>query len=477
MVILAGGFAFSATAQTVIFGGPTWDPISDTGYLTGFAHRSAGNGVAAGSADRYDDGFYQRTCAVRWDISGSPLVELGNLGGLYSIAMSANAAGTAVGYSERYDAAGNFLGSRPVRWNASGTAAIEMANLGTSSSGFAAGAAWCINNSGMAAGAIRKFELGVDKGGRAVRWNASGTVATELGNLGLSSDGLTDNYASDISAVGTAVGIALKYDAGIYKGERAVRWDASSTAATELGNLGTNRNGETTTHVNAINTRGTSVGWAWKHDAAGDYTGANVAVRWDASGTAATELGNLDIDSSPTHYTTAYAYDINDSGAAVGMAVKYDNAGINEGSRPVRWDPSSTAAIELGLLGTDLYGLQEGHAGAINAAGIAVGDVSYIRPDGASDQRAVAWGPDGAVIDLNTLIDPSSGWLKLITTDAISDTNWVTGVGAFQANGDYYYRPFLLNISSAVPEPAGMFLVVLATPALVRRRKRVAAHR
>ena len=78
--------------------------------------------------------------------------------------------------------------------------------------------------------------------------------------------------------------------AGTYLGTAAVRWDASGTAATELGNLGTDTSGYTERQAYAINTAGTAVGYANKYSPDGTFLGHR-AVRWDASGTAA-ELGN-----------------------------------------------------------------------------------------------------------------------------------------------------------------------------------------
>jgi hypothetical protein len=52
---------------------------------------------------------------------------------------------------------------------------------------------------------------------------------------------------------GTAVGDTTKYTGGTSLGYRAVRWDASGTAATELGNLGTEGTGYTESTTQAIN--------------------------------------------------------------------------------------------------------------------------------------------------------------------------------------------------------------------------------
>lgn len=103
-----------------------------------------------------------------------------------------------------------------------------------------------VNNSGAAAAFADKYVGGNNMGNRPVRWDASGTAAVELGNLGTDSSGVTKAYARGINAAGTAVGMSYKYEGGNLKGQRAVRWDAASaaaTAATELGGLGTRSDG------------------------------------------------------------------------------------------------------------------------------------------------------------------------------------------------------------------------------------------
>ena len=181
-------------------------------------------------------------------------------GGVYVMPGSGvNNSGTVVGYSEMYQ---NFndMGLRAVRWDASGKAATELGNLGTDSSGTTNGGAYAVNDAGTAVGYSYKYVGGRDMGTRAVRWDASGTAATELGNLGTDSNGITYAYAYAVNNTGTAVGYSYKYIGSNDMGSRAVRWDASGTAATELGNLGTDSSGFTLAAAYAVNAAGTSRG-------------------------------------------------------------------------------------------------------------------------------------------------------------------------------------------------------------------------
>ncbi len=366
-----------------------------------------------------------------------------------SYANAINDAGTVVGNVDLYDGSLQTIGYRAVRWDASGTAATELGNLGTDADGFTYSDVYAINSSGTAVGIANKYDgSGNYLGGRAVRWETSDTVPTEFGNLGTDMDGMTESVPLAINDAGTVVGDVEKFGgSGESLGIRAVRWDASGTVATELGNLGTDIDGYGESIAYAINNAGTAAGWADRYDGEGTYQGYR-AVRWGASGTGVTELGNLgtDIDGAAISYTDA----MNDTGTIVGYAEKYDGAGVYLGGRAVRWDASGTTVTELGNLGTDPDGLTNSEAYAINWAGIAVGYAEDYDGSGALlGERAVYWGLDGVAVDLNTLIDPLSGW-TLESADAVSDTGWIAGSGAFDLDGpggqEAYERLFLMQV-------------------------------
>jgi hypothetical protein len=153
-----------------------------------------------------------------------------------------------------------------------------------------------VNNSGTAVGYATKYVGGSSMGFRAVRWNAPGTAATELGNLGTSGDGSTDALARAVNDAGTAVGYCYKYVGGRWMGSRAVRWDASGTAATELGNLGTDSSGRTLTQAYAVNTVGTAVGSSEKY--IGNTSMGAHAVIW-LPDTSAVDLNDLGVAPVP----------------------------------------------------------------------------------------------------------------------------------------------------------------------------------
>jgi hypothetical protein len=171
-------------------------------------------------------------------------------------------------------------------------------------------------------------------------------VATELGNLGTDSNSSTFATAYAVNDAGTAVGYAYKFTGNTFQGARAVRWDSSGTVATELGNLGTDVNGVAAAVAYAVNTSGTAVGYSAKYFST-NYKGHR-AVRWDSTGTAATELANLGTDpnaSGISGFTNTEAYAVNDAGTAVGYSYKYfDFGGGNfvPFPRAVIWLPDSS---------------------------------------------------------------------------------------------------------------------------------------
>jgi hypothetical protein len=459
-----------------LYGGPTYDQTTGDGMQLPVIHTLPGSavcdaGTAIGFAQKYVPGGSDKgERAVRWDASGAPATVLDDLGTTtygwtHAWAYAINNGGTTVGAARKYDTAGVFKGERAVRWAASGTAATELGNLGTDASGNSGARAYAVNDVGTAAGYAWKYDAGTNLGSRAVRWDASGTVATELGVLGTDASGSTCADARDINASGTAVGWADKYDGGVDKGERAVRWAAPGTAATELGVLGTSAAGYTRAEAFAVNDAGTTVGYALKYD--GDDAKGERAVRWDAPGTAATELGVLGTTSAGK--TQARAFAVNAAGTAVGQVLKWEG-GDDVGKRAVRWDASGTAATELGHLGTDSMGYTYTIAYDISDTGIAVG---YARVDGMPGfEHAVVWGLDGAAVDLNDLIDPSSGWTLTVAVAISDDGQWVAGLGYYDPDGAGPLEDYKRLWLAQVPEPATSLLAAsgLAVLTLLRRR-------
>lgn len=460
LVACVSGWA-SASAQVAIYPGPSYTPPALNGARTPtlpFAPgRTAGDGVGIGFAEKLTNGTMFGYRAYRWDTTGAQELGLAGstTGSAISYAFGINSAGVVVGTSDAF-VNGSPAGSRAVRWDPGSVVPTALGPVSVGPNGTSFATAYAINDAGTIVGGGETYVSGVARGYRAARWDAGSTVATVLGNLGTTANGTTQAFATAVNAGNTAIGYGAKYVEGAERGFRAIRWDAGTVAAIELGDLGVGVGnfGQTNfsnSRAYAINTQGTIVGFANKYTVSGGTIGTR-AVRWDGGSTVATELGNLGTLASGS--TTSEAYDINDSGTAVGFAQKYVG-GSSRGFRAVRWDAGSTVATELGILGTFGGGLSTSYAYAINEGGIAVGYVKKYTATGTLvGDRAVYWGPDGEAVDLNTLLSPTdaANWTLNLARD-ISDTGWITGLGLFDPDGAgplaSYNRMFLMQIATS----------------------------
>ena len=304
---------------------------SSSGDTSIGASAVSGNGTIVGTAQRwFSNGESAGNIPIRWTPGATLGTELGHIsvddyGRYSSYAISVNNAGTVVGSAVKYNSSGQTLGTRAVRWDAGYTAATELGSLGTSLN-VASGITYtqsqsnAVNSAGTAVGVANRYGEKLAVGTRAVRWDANGTVATELGILGTASDGTTYANAYAINDAGTAVGLVNKYVGGTAVGSRAVRWSASGTGATELGNLGTSANGTTSSTAYAINGGNYAVGYCSKYD------GANLvgdrAVVWGTDGIAV-DLNKILPSAFASQWTLTYAYGIRDQNWISGLAA-YD---------------------------------------------------------------------------------------------------------------------------------------------------------
>jgi hypothetical protein len=466
-------FGSAHAAYLPVQGAPLTDSIGRPYTSTAISSRSvdiAGIGVVW--AEKFDGENYLERRAIRWS-NATDAVELGHLGtdnrGVTRSNISAINSGVAVGFSEKY-VAYVWVGQRAVRWDPGSMDAIELGHIGTDPSGSTFVQASAINKIGTIVGMGYKYAPGsyTDLGTRAIRWDAGGIIATELGNLGTANSGGTGASAAAINSGGTAVGYGYKHVAGTYLGTRAVRWDAGGTAATELDTLGTNSAGEGTAFALDINDSGVVVGTSTKY--VSNSIRGRRAVRWEPGAVAVTELGILGVNAIGANDSNAVA--INDAGTAVGYSSKYVD-GAAKGQRAVRWDLSTTNATELGNIGTNSAGVTWSVANFINAGGIAVGSANKYSGGELLGDRAVLWDRAGVAFDLNSSIDPASGW-TLTAAYSISDSNFITGLGDFDPDGvgpvTSVQRAFILDVNSVIPEPTLGGGVTVSFLLLSRRR-------
>ena len=143
LVFVESADAFGDFVQ--VFGGPEYEPSTETGYLSQFSPH---------------------------------FLPVGN---------RVNNDGTAVGWENKFDA-GTNLGERGVLWSGTGGVVRELNGLGTGNNDVTESRAYALNENAIAVGFARKYLSGTSLGRRAVRWSSDGN-AIELANLGTDNDG------------------------------------------------------------------------------------------------------------------------------------------------------------------------------------------------------------------------------------------------------------------------------------------------
>jgi probable HAF family extracellular repeat protein len=205
--------------------------------------------------------------------------------------------------------------------------------------------------------------------------------------------------------------------------------------------------------ANAINNTGLVAGQA--RNATDTATEATL-WRLGPGGATATTIG------SPRVGAFSEFFGLNDLGHAVG---RYTDAAGR--TRAFLFD--GIASTDLGLLSSSPTFV---HARALdlNESGDIVGHVAQFDNAPGFGGAAVLW-RGGMIFDLNTLIDPGTGW-RLLSAEGINDAGQIVGYGTL--NGQT--RAFVMT---AVPEPSTLVLASLGAVGLMaaarRSRRRGAA--
>ncbi|MBK8271090.1 MAG: DUF3466 family protein [Planctomycetes bacterium] len=295
------------------------------------------------------------------------VTDLGDLSGPICAAVNISNSGQVVGLSTL--STGNY---HAAFWDG---APIDIGTIGvdTQSSAFA------VNNSGQVVGVSYNYG---DLSPRALMWQ-NGTL-TSLGTFS----------PHDINDSGVVAGHITVFNASSIWADHPCIWTATGLA--ELPTLGGYYG-----QAMAINSGGRVAGQAFLVD--------NKTVRaclW-VNGTSH-DLGSL----AGTATAKSGATDLNDGGQVVGWS---ESAGGAPHATLFQVDSngSVTSRVDLGVLAGN-----DSHAYGVNNMGEVVG---------ASDARAFLW-QGGAMIDLNTTISESSGWV-LSKASAINDSGVIVGEG------------------------------------------------
>lgn len=166
------------------------------------------------------------------------------------------------------------------------------------------------------------------------------------------------------------------------------------------------------------------------------------AFRWDGSGAAVSEFGQIPGGSGPHSHVQVTA--INDAGTAIGNAGKFNAQGANFAWQPVYWSAGSNVPNELGTLGKSAMGMSGGNAIAINSAGTIVGSAEKYDESGTYlGYRAVKWDASGNLSELTT-----EGLGLFHTLGAVAINDFGAAAGAYANETPY-------NAFAAVWSPSG----------------------
>jgi probable HAF family extracellular repeat protein len=301
-----------------------------------------------------------------------------------------------------------------------------------------------VDDLGTLTGDTGSTGLGINAGGQVVGWSVGPTgthafVFTDgVGMTPLAGPaGRPNTVARDINDLGVVVGSASTGGTDI---GHAVRW--TNGVAQDLGTLGTGLFSET----KSINASGTSVGYSYTNggglsgvhafqtggkglidltptadtanaesiNASGQIAGSRNGRAFRLAGGVFTDLG------VPVGFLRSYGFAINDSGQVAGHVVSPTGS-----SQQIFRYTTGAGMVVLGGVGN------QNQAFGINGAGDVVG---VGRPASALFVRAFVFTDEGGMVDLNTLIDPASGWLVL-GAGAINDAGQIAAWGSNQVTG------------------------------------------
>lgn len=338
--------------------------------------------------------------------------DLGSLGGTYSQGLAVNNSGLASGFSHLPD-------------NVSEHAIVSQGltlpqDLGTLGGSYSQ--AYSINNLNQAVGSA---SLSGDTFYHAFQWQG----ATPLSPLKDLSALVNPGYsrAFSINDNGQATGFSSTSTGT----EHAVIWE-NTGAITDLGTLDGTGNSQGV----AINLSGQVAGFS-------TLTGnkSTHAVLW-------TNSTKLDLGTLGGTHSAAYA--INSNGEITGSAT----TALDAAQHAFLWQPNQVPPMkDIGTLGGNF---SEGYG--ISTVGDVVG---YSTTANDAAQKAFLWQLGIGLQDLNSLIDPTSGW-TLLEAHAISDDGtYITGIGSFGGQ----HHAFLLKrqVTDTTP-PLITFQITPAAP-------------
>ncbi len=314
--------------------------------------------------------------------------------------------------------------SHATLWDQNGHA-TTIGALGSDTASIAVG----INNAGQIAG----NSLNLTDGYRAFR--STGGTLTALGSV----SGKGNGFATGINSSGAMSGYAQKKDF-----ESALKWNAGSSTATEIGS----ESGVLRSWGRAIDDAGNVVGDDTLNDPSGAFGPQPTSWIWSGGN----NFTNLSLPGGMDKY---YATASSPNGQyQIGTSIASDDSYYGTFSNGGTSTPFS-----------DFMAFPKG----VNDKGQIVGDDSYLRQEFLGSGTAYLY-ENGSVYDLTSLIDTTlttESW-QLNSATAINANGWIVGGGSI---GSQFFGYLAIPVQ-AVPEPASLAALGVGALALLRRKRR-----
>jgi probable HAF family extracellular repeat protein len=415
-------------------------PQNNHRSLTMTAYRPARSFMLAMRQSRHVAGWLCLCCALSVTTSAHAAIkytitDLGTLGGTSSVGYGINSSGQVTGQSQTADGAFHAFMWTPAAIGGADGTMIDLGTLGgVNSKGVA------INATGQVAGTSDTTPDRFDY--HAFLWTPTTLGGANGSMLDLGTLGGTYSEGKAINADGQVAGLSF------FTGDRATGgyiWTPATANGTSGTLLDLNTMNSSTSQANGINDSGRVTGYFYPDDPPANY----YAFVYDSAQNHLQMLDGIAVTGEA----------INASGQITGRTGSIGG----DAGRAFLWTPTTPngtdgTLIDLGTLGGKwAYGMSINTGGQVTGISFTAGEPPNIR-----EHAFVATG-EGGIVDLNTLIDPLSGW-ELAYGAAINDAGQITGMGYFGGN----QRAFLLT--PVVPEPSSLALLVLGLPLVIRRK-------
>lgn len=350
----------------------------------------------------------------------------------YSVVNIGGLSGGTESYARSINNHGQVVGDT---WSVTGRTAFYYSSVSgytTISSNVSKSRGSAINDSGQIVGLEGNLGFYIDQGVKRTIYAQAGTGATD-----------TVSSLSKINSSGYVVGNSMTH-VGNYSSSRAGLLSPSGQWTPFLvdGTNSAKSINDQLTVVGNVNLGGNQMRAAkWTPDSYGSYGAATILGSPTSDYSDTTDINNND-------YVTGYFHSTGDN---------YFHASI--------WKSDNTT-IDLGV--ANRQSPFSSIANAINEHNVVVGQSSAW----SYNYHAAMWLPDAdgnyTMVDLNTLIDPNSGWVLNVAYD-INDSGEIVGFGSYNGNEE---QAFLLTVNT-IPEPltGGIFGCAAFFSLLLRYKK------